>query len=66
MTENTPGKPNSADNFGVMVCGHGSRNRNAVGQFSVLAERLRLSQALPDVMPLDEGIQTGLPEESIR
>lgn len=31
----------SPDKYGVMVCGHGSRNRNAVGQFSVLAERLR-------------------------
>ncbi len=35
MSETNP------DKFGVMVCGHGSRNRNAVGQFSVLAERLR-------------------------
>ncbi|PCJ87581.1 MAG: sirohydrochlorin chelatase [Hyphomicrobiales bacterium] len=31
----------TSEKIGVMVCGHGSRNRNAVGQFSVLAERLR-------------------------
>jgi sirohydrochlorin cobaltochelatase len=41
MTEYTPQNPTASDKFGVMVCGHGSRNRNAVGQFSVLAERLR-------------------------
>ncbi|MCK5748195.1 MAG: CbiX/SirB N-terminal domain-containing protein, partial [Oricola sp.] len=27
--------------YGIMVCGHGSRNQNAVGEFSKLATRLR-------------------------
>ncbi len=27
--------------YGIMVCGHGSRNQNAVGEFSILSERLR-------------------------
>ena len=27
--------------YGIMVCGHGSRNQNAVGEFSKLAIRLR-------------------------
>src|SRR5690606_19933174 len=31
---------------GVMLCGHGSRNTRAVGEFAVLAERLR--ERLPD------------------
>ncbi len=31
-----------ADKIGVMVCGHGSRNRAAVDEFAVIAEKLRL------------------------
>ena len=27
--------------YGLMICGHGSRNQNAVREFSVLAERMR-------------------------
>ena len=38
--------------YGIMVCGHGSRNQNAVGEFSVLAERLR--DRFPD-WPVDYG-----------
>jgi sirohydrochlorin cobaltochelatase len=37
---------------GVMLCGHGSRNRRAVGEFAVLAERLR--ETLPGV-PVEHG-----------
>ncbi len=37
---------------GVMLCGHGSRNQRAVGEFALLAEALR--QRLPDV-PLEYG-----------
>ena len=37
---------------GVMLCGHGSRNQLAVGEFAVLAERLR--ERLPDV-PVEYG-----------
>lgn len=37
---------------GVMLCGHGSRNQLAVGEFAVLAERLR--EALPGV-PVEYG-----------
>ena len=37
---------------GVMLCGHGSRNKLAVGEFAVLAERLR--EALPGV-PVEYG-----------
>lgn len=38
--------------YGIMVCGHGSRNQNAVREFSVLAERLRVR--FPD-WPVDYG-----------
>ncbi|MEO1380447.1 MAG: sirohydrochlorin chelatase, partial [Pseudomonadota bacterium] len=38
--------------YGVMICGHGSRNKNAVDQFASLAERLR--ERFPDV-PVDYG-----------
>ena len=34
------------EKIGVMVCGHGSRNRRAVAEFAVLAERLK--SAFPD------------------
>jgi sirohydrochlorin cobaltochelatase len=37
---------------GIMLCGHGSRNRLAVGEFAVLAERLR--DRLPGV-PVEYG-----------
>jgi len=37
---------------GVMLCGHGSRNQLAVGEFAVLSERLR--ERLPDV-PVEYG-----------
>ena len=37
---------------GVMLCGHGSRNQLAVGEFSALAERLR--DRLPGV-PVEYG-----------
>lgn len=37
---------------GVMLCGHGSRNQRAVGEFAVLAERLR--ERLPGV-PVEYG-----------
>ena len=37
---------------GVMLCGHGSRNQLAVGEFAILAERLR--QRLPGV-PVEYG-----------
>ena len=38
--------------YGVMVCGHGSRNKNAVGEFAKLSERLR--ERFPGV-PVDYG-----------
>lgn len=38
--------------MGVMLCGHGSRNRLAVAEFAVLADRLR--QRLPGV-PVEHG-----------
>ena len=38
--------------YAIMVCGHGSRNQNAVAEFSRLAERLR--QRFPD-WPVDYG-----------
>ncbi len=31
----------NSERIGVMVCGHGSRNARAVGEFGVIAERLR-------------------------
>jgi sirohydrochlorin cobaltochelatase len=37
---------------GVMLCGHGSRNKLAIGEFAVLAERLR--EKLPGV-PVEHG-----------
>ncbi|HEY0853903.1 MAG TPA: CbiX/SirB N-terminal domain-containing protein, partial [Devosia sp.] len=37
---------------GVMLCGHGSRNQLAVGEFAVLSERLR--ERLPGV-PVEYG-----------
>ncbi len=30
-----------SDDFGIMVCGHGSRDKNAVREFSVVAEAMR-------------------------
>lgn len=33
--------PPAGKRYGVMICGHGSRNKNAVDQFAILAERLR-------------------------
>ncbi len=48
MFENAPvGKK-----YGVMICGHGSRNQNAVGEFAKLAERMR--ERFPDT-PVDYG-----------
>ena len=41
-----------ADQIGVMVCGHGSRDPQAVAEFSVLAERLKT--AFPS-WPVDYG-----------
>ncbi len=41
-----------ARQYGIMVCGHGSRNQNAVQEFSVVAERLR--EKFPD-WPVDYG-----------
>ena len=38
--------------YGIMVCGHGSRNQNAVGEFSKLAIRLR--ERFPQ-WPIDYG-----------
>ena len=35
----TSSKPE--EKLGLMICGHGSRNKEAVGQFAQLAERLR-------------------------
>ena len=40
------------EKIGLMVCGHGSRNKEAVGQFAKLAERLR--PRFPD-WPVDYG-----------
>lgn len=40
------------DDTGVMLCGHGSRNRLAVGEFAALADRLR--ERLPGV-PVEYG-----------
>ena len=37
---------------GVMLCGHGSRNQRAVGEFAVLADALK--QRLPGV-PVEYG-----------
>ncbi len=39
--------------LGVMICGHGSRNKEAVGQFAKLSERLRPPR-FPDY-PVDYG-----------
>ncbi len=44
--------PPAGKRYGVMVCGHGSRNKNAVGEFAKLAERLR--ERFPAV-PVDYG-----------
>lgn len=41
-----------ATRYGIMVCGHGSRNQNAVREFAVLAERL--TARFPD-WPVDHG-----------
>ncbi|MEI2385349.1 sirohydrochlorin chelatase [Breoghania sp. JC706] len=54
-----------SDKLGLMICGHGSRDENAVAEFAVLAERLR--ERFPD-WPVDYGylefatpiIRTGL------
>ena len=40
------------DGTGIMLCGHGSRNQRAVGEFAVLSERLR--ERLPGV-PVEYG-----------
>jgi len=45
-------KQNDNTRHGVMICGHGSRNKNAVDQFARLADRLR--ERVPDV-PVDYG-----------
>jgi sirohydrochlorin cobaltochelatase len=42
----------SQEKLGLMICGHGSRNKEAVGQFAKLAERLR--PRFPD-WPVDYG-----------
>ena len=31
----------NSERIGIMVCGHGSRNKRAVGEFAVIADRLR-------------------------
>jgi sirohydrochlorin cobaltochelatase len=41
-----------AKRYGIMVCGHGSRNQNAVGEFAVIAERL--AEHFPE-WPVDYG-----------
>jgi sirohydrochlorin cobaltochelatase len=41
-----------AKNYGIMICGHGSRNQNAVREFAVLAERMK--EAFPS-WPVDYG-----------
>jgi sirohydrochlorin cobaltochelatase len=41
-----------AKNYGIMICGHGSRNQNAVREFAVLAERMKA--AFPS-WPVDYG-----------
>ena len=48
MFENAP----DGKKYGVMICGHGSRNQNAVGEFAKLAERMR--ERFPSV-PVDYG-----------
>ena len=48
MFENAP----EGKKYGVMICGHGSRNQNAVGEFAKLAERMR--ERFPQV-PVDYG-----------
>lgn len=48
MFENAP----DGKKYGVMICGHGSRNQNAVGEFAKLAERMR--ERFPNV-PVDYG-----------
>lgn len=48
MFENAP----DGKKYGVMICGHGSRNQNAVGEFAKLAERMR--ERFPEV-PVDYG-----------
>ncbi|WP_394706382.1 sirohydrochlorin chelatase [Breoghania sp.] len=42
----------NSEKLGLMICGHGSRNKEAVGQFAKLAERLR--PRFPD-WPVDYG-----------
>lgn len=42
----------SEEKLGVMICGHGSRNKGAVGEFARLAERLR--ERFPH-LPVDYG-----------
>lgn len=44
--------PEKEEKLGLMICGHGSRNKDAVGQFARLAERLR--PRFPD-WPVDYG-----------
>src|SRR5687768_7911854 len=41
-----------SERLGVMLCGHGSRDEEAVAEFAILAERLR--QRLPD-RPVEYG-----------
>jgi len=41
-----------AKQYGIMVCGHGSRNQNAVGEFAVIAKRL--AERFPQ-WPVDYG-----------
>ena len=41
-----------SEKLGVMICGHGSRDEDAVAEFAVLAERLR--ERLPD-QPVEYG-----------
>lgn len=48
MTESTQ----KTEKLGVMICGHGSRSKEAVAQFAQLSERLR--PRFPD-MPVDYG-----------
>ncbi|KPB02788.1 sirohydrochlorin chelatase [Ahrensia marina] len=48
MFDNAP----EGKKYGVMICGHGSRNQNAVGEFAKLAERMR--ERFPQV-PVDYG-----------
>ncbi len=37
------GRSEMAKNYGIMICGHGSRNQNAVREFSVLSARIKAS-----------------------